>query len=489
MFPKKRKQKEKHTPQRKITKKNTDTEYITPRTPIPGPASPTFSIYSDYGESSVYSPPNSRPSTPKGDPILSDKDTLIFFGDEKGKKKEVSLSNDYINNDTEINLLNQLDMMEDFPECPPTPSIGPSSPTFSVYSESSERCDSPNIYEVPKTPSAFPTSPIASTSREVILSSQVDSLIKELLVDEVSYPIPPSPIDFNNLEKYVNLASPSTIDWQDTETFLSDNHPKPSSSDDLLFKVPYPVAPNMIPIVAKITYESVFDCMKDGSKFTYFIPVNKEPASGYIEQEKSLLIGGEDQLEQSLPSSGDNSLTTVLLEDSDDDNLEEWDYNITSNRLFDIMKHVSDCENNKELLNSDIFEDIDNCNTLIYNFNFSMRDIILKSKLVRNTNSTYRGTLTRSIIAIFNHLKSLYPEIYPAKKILKLIKSNPNNLCCFAMLYHEDGISERVNTTRAYISDMISYPAITQDNKIKRAANLRNRIFVLAEAYKNLYNL
>ena len=466
MFPKKRKQKENHITQAKFPKKTTDSEYINPKTPIPRPASPTLSVYSDYGESSVYSPPSSRPATPKGDPIISDKDTLILFGDQKSKKKEVSLSNDYINNDTEIDLLNQLDSMDDLLKCPPTPAMGPASPTFSLYSEFSERCDSPNIYDIPKTPSDLPNSPIASGSKKMSLSSNLSRLNTEV---EDDYPTPESPIDFNNLEKYVNLASPLTINWEDTETFISDTPQKPSSSDDLLFKVPYPVAPNMIPVVAKITYESVFDCNKDGSQLTYFIPVNREEAVGYIDQEKTLPVDGEVQLEESLLS---------------------FDDNITSDKLFNMMCYISDCENKRNLLNINVFKGICNHEGLIHTFNFSMKDIINNGGLEGQIIVTQRATLTRSIVCIFNHLKSLYLDIYPARQILEQIKASPTDLVCGAMLYHEDkSVVKIVRTIKKYLKGMGNKPPVTRWDELKREENIRKRISVLAESYKKLYNL
>ena len=432
-----------------------------PQTPMTRPDSPTFSVCSEDSRMSSYSPPPSRPSTPRGDPILSSKDSLIFFGDQD-IGNEVALPKDYINNTTQNILLNQLDMIEDDLEPPLTPSIRSSSPTFSVYSESSEVCHSPEIYKNPSTPSIFLNSPIPSASNEeTSLSFQLDKLVSELIEpDKLNYPVPQSPIDFDNLEKYANLASPTTVNWSDTESFIRDNPLNPPLSDDSVFKVPYPV-------VDKVSYKSVFTCIQDGSELTYFFPVNEE----------TIVLT-------------DNNLSDVSSDIEESMSNEDEEYNLTSDQLFEIMCHISDCNKEHKLLDEDLVGDIAGCEGFIRTFNFIMQNVINKTIAEdSNPKAAYKGTLTRAIISIFNNIKKSYRPIYPARQIWELMKTTPSDICCPEMLSHEDDIDGLVSSIKAYIYALIKRPPKISYEKFKREENVKIRISCLIKEYAKLYNL
>ena len=314
-----------------------------------------------------------------------------------------------------------------------------------------------------------------------------------------SKPLSPPPIDLSRLDEYANLASTSTLDWQETENFITQN--------SLIQQIPKPISPPPIDLsrldeYANLASTSTLDWQEtenfinqsllEKTQFDNHPPPKPPPIISVFNANNPMVSITTPQTSNNENQTKQN-IITHNSEDDDDDDFDNYDdRDLTSDDIFKIMMHISESSNSLAPLDIDIFTpvktNIKDIEVLVNNFNVNIK-IINDESCTKNQLSGYRSDKRKLVVNLCSVIKKTYPLIYPAKQILSLIQSDWNNLSCIPILDHEKDLRSLLFLHKKHLSEYSCSIPKKQETAELRKDIIRASIYNIEECFKRIYKL
>ncbi|MDK2802677.1 MAG: hypothetical protein KFW09_04795 [Oscillospiraceae bacterium] len=340
-------------------------------------------------------------------------------------------------------------------------------------------------YNISHHPSSGPSSPPFMPLQDDWSYNLQDIMDTQPSPDPSSPPFIPSQDDWSNLQEimdkdYPAEHTPSTStsqypptisedDWQDIESII--NNSASTSS-------PEPPSPKLY-----TDYTSVFSF----SDITL-----EQPLTSAIEQPST--SSNNNTALQSNPTSNSPIHIISSDEDTDDEDTNDKEENLTSDDIFNLMCYLSYCKNNEIMIDISKFQEI-NIPTnpymhLVNMFNISVNNMSLDCSI--NNHRIYAGhvnSLKGSTNLMCTTLQENYPNLYPAKQILDLIRSSPHSLTCLPILDNQKPLKDELVKVKWRVNSQNRHPAQNRVTVERRREEMRKLVSAIADKFKEIYDL
>ena len=326
-------------------------------------------------------------------------------------------------------------------------------------------------------------------------------IAKNSSIQQIPKPVSPDAIDLSRLDEYANLASVSTLDWQETENFIAKNSsiqqiPKPISPPpiDLSRLDEYANLASTSTLDWKETENFINQSLFDNQHPPKPIPIvsvfdTNNPTTSTLELN---LRYDYQNIPPIIPYIPQTSYINNFMANSQDDDDDDTDNLLTSDDIFQIMKYLCDSTNNKTYLTASPFipvaKHMPYLNNIIDNFNSTLYNMSITDHSPKEL-ALYSMQLKNACVRICSTLKEVYRERYPVQQILNLLESNTIKLECLPLLEHEDGIRNLLNKYKKLITQYSYSGAQRKTTKENQKENVAYHISDIAEGFKKIYNL
>ncbi|MDK2802676.1 MAG: hypothetical protein KFW09_04790 [Oscillospiraceae bacterium] len=305
---------------------------------------------------------------------------------------------------------------------------------------------------------------------------------------------PSSPSEFNIITQHTNLEDDE--DGEDNENFINpdDNPPSPTTFPTPIYCPPNDLPVKNISVSAKDITEVDPDIPVYNTIFTKEQIIILAAPPCVIDLANPIQFMLENKNDTNHPTNPYPPIETAILPPSRSNDDNHTSTSPTSDDLFEVLKHISDCNNNKTKFKNTILSILTNdgldIKNQISNFNTAIREY--NKNIIINNNvaaSGHTNSLKFSTVKICKLAKDKYPTIYPTKQILELIESSPTELKCLSILENELPLKNMLDDIKKLMHYNSRKPSPRPYITYRRVEDMKDKISVIQAKYKEINNL